>query len=192
MSMRPLIYPITSLDPIRRALGSRDTSLLEPLVASFKQLRGDRPDAIPEFRERAESFLAGELRDGQERGEWEYSIYFAAHALGLLQSDLPINDDWAWGAWGEYFDEVADRLPADAQELLCRLVDGRGLKTESVDCPGAYYAWLGPEEVERLLAALDELEAAHPDVADAVEGFHENLTDWLNQCRGKTCLLLAS
>ncbi len=192
MSMRPAIYPIKSLEPIRRALGSRDPSLLEPMVASFKQLRGDRPDAIPEYRERVQSFLDGELRDGKERGEWEYSIYSAAHALGLLERDLPVNDDWSWAAWADYLDEVEARLPADAQELLRWLVNGRGLKTDGVDCPGAYYAWLGPEEVERLLAALDELEAAHPDVADAVEGFHENLADWLHKCRGKTCLLLAS
>ena len=161
-------------------------------MASFRQLRGDEPEAIQEFRERAESFLDGELRDGQERGEWEYSIYYAAHALGLLQSDLPVTDDWSWGAWADYLGEVEDRLPADARELLHQLVYGRGLKTDGVDCPGAYYAWLGPEEVERLLAALDALEAAHPDVADAVEGFHENLADWLHKCRGKTCLLLAS
>jgi len=192
MSLLPRIYPIKSLDPIRRALGSRDLSLLEPLVASFKQFRGDQPDAIQEFRERAESFLDGELREGKERGEWEYSIYYAAHALGLLQSDLPVTDDWSWGAWADYLGEVEDRLPADAQKLLRQLVYGRGLKTDGVDCPGAYYAWLDPEEVERLLAALDALEAAHPDVADAIEGFHECVADWLHKCRGKTCLLLAS
>lgn len=192
MSMRPLIYPIKSLDPIRRAMGSRDETFLERMVASYKALRGDTPDAVEEFRKRAESFLGGELRDGQERGWWEYPIYFATHALGLLQSDLPVNDDWAWGAWGDYLDEVEDRLPADAQELLRWLVYGRGLKTDGVECDGAYYAWLGPDEVERLLAALDELEAAHPDVADAVDGFQGNLTDWLAKCRDKTCLLLAS
>jgi hypothetical protein len=187
-----MIYPIKSLEPIREAMGSRDETLLERIVASYKALRGDTPDAIEEFRQRAESFLAGELRDGKERGEWEYSIYFAAHALGLLPRDLPINEDWSWGAWADYLDEVEDQLPAEAQELLRWLVNGRGLKTDGVDCDGAYYAWLGPEEVERLLAALDELEASHPDVVDAVDGFHEELTDWLHKCRDKTCLLLAS
>ena len=192
MSLRPRIYPIKSLDPIRRAMGSRDTSLMAPLVASFKQVRGDQPDAIEEFRERAESFLGGELREGQERGEWEYTIYFVAHALGLLQGDLPISDDWAWGAWAEYFDEVENRLPEDARELLRWLVFGRGLKVAGVDCPGAYYAWLSSDEIAHLLAALDALEASDPDVADAVEGFHESLTDWLAKCSDQTCLLLAS
>lgn len=192
MSMLPRIYPIESLDPIRRALGSRDMSLLDPWMASFQQIRGQRPDAFPEFRERAESFLEGELRDGKERGEWEYAILYAAHALGLLQGDRPVTDDWSWGAWADYFDEVGDRLPADAEESLRRLVYGRGLKADSVDSQGAYYAWLGPEEVERLLGALDELAAADPDVADIVDGFHEELTGYLEKCRGKTCLLLAS
>lgn len=190
--MRPLIYPVASLDPIRSALGSRDTAFLERLVAAYQQKRNAGPDAIHAFRERAESFLNGELRDGKERGDWEYPIYFALDILGLLQSDSPINDDWAWGAWGEYLDEVENRLPADACRLLHWLVDGRGLKTDWVDCPGAYYAWLGPEEVERLMSALEELGAADPDVEDLVDGFHENLVDWLSKCRGKTCLLLAS
>lgn len=192
MSMRPRIYPIESLEPIRRVLGSRDTSLVGPLVASFTQVRGDRPDLIDAFRERAESFLAGELRDGQERGEWEYTIFFAAYSFGLLKSDLPISDDWTWGAWAEYFDEVENRLPVDARELLRWLVFGRGVKIDRVDSPGAYYAWPGPEEIETLVAALDELEAADPDVADLVDGFHESLTAWLVKCRNQTCLLLAS
>lgn len=83
-------------------------------------------------------------------------------------------------------------MPANARELLRCLVLGRGLKVDGVDCPGAYYAWLGSEEVAELLAALDELEAGDPDVADAVEGFHESLTDWLAKCSDQTCLLLAS
>ena len=190
--MRPRIYPITALDPIRQAMGSRDDTLLERIVASYKAQRGDSPDAVEDFRKRAECFVNGELCAGQECGGWEYPIFFAAHALELLQRELPLNDDWAWGAWADYFDEVANRLPADAQTLLRWLVDGRGLKSDRVFCDGAYYAWLGPDEVERLLAALDELEAAHPDVADAVEGFHDDLTDWLSKCRDKTCLLLAS
>lgn len=192
MSMRPRVYPIQSIDPIRQVLGSEDTSLLEPLVASFKQFRGDQPDAVEEFRERAKSFLEGALRDGRERGEWEYTIFYAAHALGLLQSDLPISDDWVWGAWADYFDEVENRLPADARELLRWLVFGRGLKVEGVDCPGAYYAWLRSEEVEILLAALDELAAVDPDVTEIVEDFHENLRDWLAKCVDQTFLLLAS
>jgi hypothetical protein len=192
MSMRPRIYAVKSLEPIRRAMGSRDTSLMEPLIASFTQVRHDSPDAIEGFRERVQSFLGGELREGREQGEWEYPIYFAAHALGLLRSDLPIGDDWAWSAWAEYFDEVEDRLPADARELLRWLVFGRGLKIEGVDCPGAYYAWLGPEEVGRLLTALDALEAADPDIVDVVEGFHESLAHWLAKCGDHACLLLAS
>jgi hypothetical protein len=192
MSMRPQIYPIKSLDPIRHALGSRDTSLLENLTASFKQLRGDRPDMMPEFRKRVESFLGGELRDGKERGEWEYSLYFAAHALGLMKGHLPVTDDWAWGAWADYFEEVETRMPADARELLRWLVYGRGIRTDGVDCPGAYYAWLAPDEVDRLLAALRALETADPDVAEIVDGFHAELMSWLKRCRGKICLLLAS
>lgn len=192
MSMRPQVYPIKSLDPIRRALGSGDTSLMDPLMAAFKQDRGDSPEALEDFRERVESFLGGELRDGKERGEWQYTIYFVARALGLLQRDLPISDDWVWAAWVDYYGEVEDRLPADALQLLQWLLLGRGLKQDSVENLGAYYAWLGPEEVERLLAALDEVEAADPDIVDVVDGFHESLTSWLAKCRNQTFLLLAS
>lgn len=130
MSMRPRIYTIKSL------------------MASFTQVRCDSPDAIEGFRERVESFLGGELREGRERGEWEYTIYFVAHALGLPRSDLPIGDDWAWGAWVEYFDEVENRLPADARELPRWLVFGRGLKM----VPKPFHE---PRSIECLLRAIE-------------------------------------
>jgi hypothetical protein len=192
MSLRPMIYPVKTLEPIRNAIGSKDTSLIERMVESYKKDSGEDPDSIDRVRNAAKSLIAGELRKGKEPGEWVESIYHTALALGLMH-ELPINEDWKWIAWSDYFAEVADRLPGDARQLLHWLVEGRPIKGSAIDgSSGCYYAWLAPDEVERLLAALTGLQEADPNVADIVDGFHGELLEWLEACRGKSLLLLAS
>ena len=96
MSMRPLIYPLSSLEPVRAAIGSRDESLVDRMVDAFARHYEVEPES-PEarrFRDQARSFVEGKLRDGKEPGEWDESLHLVARSLGLLQSEYPINDDW--------------------------------------------------------------------------------------------------
>jgi hypothetical protein len=48
------------------------------------------------------------------------------------------------------------------------------------------------QEVERLLDALAELHECHPELATDVDGFGEELAAWLETCRGKALLLIAT
>ena len=86
---------------------------------------------------------------------------------------------------------MAPRLPEDARKLLHWLVEGRALKGAAVDALGSYYAWLEPDEVERLREAIDALQVDPETLGELLE-FHEELLEWLGACRGKVLLLIAS
>ena len=206
MSMRPMIYPVDSIETIRAAIGSRDESLVDRMVVAYREIHEVKPGPSDEAREACEavrasgrSFVEGSMPGGKEPGEWSEAVYLAACVLGPVPGGLPINEDWKWIAWDEYFDLVADRLPDDARTLLRWLVHGRPLKGEPAEVFGTYYAWLASGEVERLLAALNLLETSDPDASEPgedflgeLEDFHEELRGWLEACRGKDLLLVGS
>ncbi|HWE35078.1 MAG TPA: hypothetical protein VG406_00790 [Isosphaeraceae bacterium] len=191
--MRPLIYPVSDLEPIRQAVGSRDEVLIHRMVAEYAKHYEVGPESseAEAFRERARSFVEGRLRDAKEPGEWDKCIHLAALSLGLLRSEYPINDDWKWMAWSDYHEEMAPRLPEDARKLLHWLVDGRPLRTKAIDTMGCYFAWLDSDEVLRLHEALGALQVSEETLGELLE-FHEELLGWLEACRGKSLLLIAA
>jgi hypothetical protein len=193
MSMRPLIYPLSDLGPIRQAVGSRDEVLVDRMVDEYTKHYEVGPDSseAKEFRDRARSFVEGRLRGAKEPGEWDECIHLAARSLGLLKSKYPINDDWKWAAWSDYHAEMAPRLPKDAQKLLHWLVEGRPLKAKAIDAMGCYFAWLESAEVLRLHEALSALQVSEERLGELLE-FHEELLEWLEACRGKFLLLIAA
>jgi hypothetical protein len=193
MSMRPLIYPLSDLEPIRQAVGSRDEVLIDRMVDEYTKHYEVGPESSEarEFRDRARSFVEGRLRHAEEPGEWDNCIHLAARSLGLLQSEYPINDDWKWMAWSDYHDEMAPRLPQDARKLLHWLVEGRPLTAKAIDARGSYFAWLESAEVLRLHEALGALPVSEERLGELLE-FHEELLGWLEACRGKSLLLIAA
>ena len=192
MSMRPLIYPLSDLEPIRRAVGSRDEALLDGMVDECAKHHGAGPGSskIEEFRDLARSFVEGKLRDEREPGAWEECTHHAARRLGLLQGEYPINEDWKWMAWSDYHDEISPQLSEDSRRLLHWLVEGRPLKAGAIDADGCYFAWLDPDEVPRLREALNALQVSEETLGELYE-FHEELLEWLEECRGKFLLLIA-
>ena len=194
MSMRPMIYPVSSLEPIRKAIGSKDSSLVDRIADAYAKLydREPDPESLDRVRKAGQSLVDGKSPTENEPGTWLEAIHFAARGLGLLQSKYPVNEDWAWMAWLEYFEQAGEQLPSDARQFLQWLVEGRPFQGPKAEADGAYYAWLESQEVERLLDALAELHECNPELATDIDGFGEELAAWLETCRGKALLLIAS
>jgi len=194
MSMRPLIYSVKSLKPIREALGSNDASLLERMIDGYTKLYGGEPDqdSLKRVHEMGQSFLQGDLRGNKELGKWQEAIHLLAQSLGILETEFPINDDWKWDAWDDYAQVVGNDLSTETRQLLVWLIEGRPLKASAIEADASYFAWLTTDEVERLLNELKQLEERNPDIKDVVDGFHSELVEWLDACQGNNLLVIAS
>lgn len=193
MSTRPVVHALTAVEPLQRALGSRDERLLRAMLASFAALYPDAyPETLDEFGARAKDFVHGTLRDGAEPGEWHDPAYHAAKHLGLLPHDGPLNDDdWNLFAWCDYLDAAAGHLTEGQAKLLSHLCNGRPLVAKRMVTVGAYYAWLSGPECADLADALTAAEERDPDLLHAVDNFHAQLLDWLDTSRDGGLLLTA-
>lgn len=191
MSMRPLLYPVTSIDPIREVVGSKDAALVERAVDAYRASEYFDEESVDDVRSEVERVVNGEMIDGIEPGDWSHSIEHLAVAIGVSDGQ-PINEDWKWGAWCDYHGLLEERLPGDALELLGHLVMGRPFKGDSVQNDGSFHAWLTSAEVVTLSAALVEVQQEFSEIEDAVEDFHGELLNWLGQCGSRDLLLLAS
>lgn len=174
-------------------MGSNDRSYVERLVGGYSTLTNRTgAEELLSIRERGQEFVAAQLHDGRELGEWESILLPLAYGLDLLTSAEPINLDWKWFAWDDYAQSIGDELSDDGRQLLRFLVEGRPFKAPGIESNGSYYSWLQSNEVERLLDELVRLGETNPEVEDLIEGFHGELCGWLEVCKGKDLLLLAS
>jgi hypothetical protein len=163
------------------------------MLEGYRKLYGDADlEALSRIRGTGQSFIEGKLRGNKEPGEFQESIHFLARGLGLLETAFPVNEDWKWIAWHDYYQQIAEDLPIKSRQFLHWLVEGRPLKFGAIDGNSAYYAWLEAEEIERLFDDLKELHERNPAIEFMVDGFHNELLHWLEACRGKLLLLLAS
>src|SRR4051812_46560142 len=125
MSVRPTIYPITAIEPIRQALGSRDPSLVSRIREAYIRVEEERhredelDEAAPaedefadeqepweidreelrELTKLAKAFVSGKFTRHQEPGVWRQVIVYLAHALGLMATKRPLFGDWKTDAW---------------------------------------------------------------------------------------------
>src|SRR4051812_47569999 len=121
MSMRDLIFSITSIEPIRNAVASGDDALMRTLVAegAAQYTEDDLRDEvvqqdIDEHRSNTESFLTCASPPKKEPGGWSVLLEDVARHLGLApRSDLPFNDGWkhtyCWRAYRKAVDRHVTR-----------------------------------------------------------------------------------
>jgi hypothetical protein len=186
MSVRPTIYPITAIEPIRDALGSRDESLVTRIRETYirleeehyredeldeETLAEDEEDAFGDEQEpweidqdelrlitkQAKAFVNAKFTRNQEPGVWREVIVYLAYTLGLTTAKHPFFGDWERSAWSDYSDRVSEALPEGPRKSLRDLVEGRSLSCRQIDHDGCSYAWLTSSEVSELLAALRKL-----------------------------------
>jgi hypothetical protein len=106
VSMRPVIYPVSAVEPLRRAYGRHDETLINRIVDEDSRHEKLDPASseVDKLRDQARRFVEGRLDD--EQGRRKARLYRLARGLGLLQTKYPINEDWKWMAWCDYHAEV--------------------------------------------------------------------------------------
>lgn len=168
MSARTYALAIQSLGPIRAAIGSRDSSILDGLVANLDQ-------SYPEFRDYAKDMIM-QACPRHEPGCWNYLIEPLANHLGLLVERLSMEDWKHYALWREYRPLIESQLSTAVEPLLESLENGRALLGSGVKQDGCTFAWLSTAEAAMLLS---ELSSVDTDEFDDLADFHEELVNAL-------------
>jgi hypothetical protein len=196
MSTRTFVVPISSVEPLRAVIGSKDAKLEKALIDDInkhaKKAYGTiDPEEMDdwdrdEYEESLESIQKLFARKAAvEPGSWVYALCNIAERLKLVvKLKHPfVNHDWkhAW-VWDEYIEHVEELAGKQAIKLLRFLANGRPLKGRSVDYDGCTFAWLTQAEMQLLHQSLDRIE-----VADDLSDFHDQLVGTFAACCKKGC-----
>jgi hypothetical protein len=167
MSTRTYMVSLQSVEPIRRAIGSKDVALLDALL-----------QAVPEgHRSSAEELIMGPP-PAKEPGCWGSLVEPLAQHLGLSPHRLPL-DDWKhFYVWADYRSIVEPQLSEQGKKLLEYMESGRPFLGSLIDSDGSLFAWLTAVEAKSL---LDELTALDVDELDELDEFHEELIESLQE-----------
>lgn len=167
MSSRTYMVSLQSLEPIRRAVGSKDPALLDALL----QAAGEDED----FRSYAEAMIMGSP-PAKEPGCWNYLVEPLAQHFGLSPRRLPL-DDWKhYYVWEDYRSTADPLLSEQGKKLLEFMESGRPFAGSSIDHDGCMFAWLTAAEAQSLLDELTAIEAA---TFGDLDEFHEELVESL-------------
>ena len=167
MSARTYMVSLQSVEPIRRAIGSKDRALLDALLQAVAE----------NYRSAAEGMIMGPS-PAKEPGCWGPLVEPLAQHLGLSSRRLPL-DDWKHHyVWNDYRSIVDPRLSGQGKALLEFMESGRPFVGSSIDHDGSLFAWLTAAEAKSL---LDELTALDADELDELDEFHEELIESLQE-----------
>ncbi len=198
MSTRFRICSISSILPIRDAVGTKETSLVKELLSRFEQaLRdeydGDDPDEdeLEEFKDTIEQIIISDP-PSTEPGEWQYAFDAMTDHFSLdRKEDFPINMDWKHNyVWQSYRNDLSG-ISNEGDALLGLLENGRALRGSEVENDGCVFSWLLPAEVTTLHESLVGVDMEHLD--EEMAEFHQALIETLGQIKldGSTLLLQA-
>lgn len=169
MSTRTYMLSLESLEPVRKAVGSKDRALLDALL----QAVGEDED----FRSYARDMIMSPP-PAKEPGCWNYLVEPLAEHLGLSPRRLPL-DDWKHYAVWEDYRALAEPLLSERGKRLLELLDsGRPFVGSGIEHDGCTFAWLTAAEAASL---REELSAIDADAFGELDEFHEELTESLRE-----------
>jgi hypothetical protein len=169
MSTRTYMVSLQSLEPIRKAVGSKDRALLGALL----QAVGENEN----LRSYAEGMIMGSP-PAKEPGGWNYLVEPLAQYFGLSPRRLPL-DDWKhYYVWADYRSIADPLLSEQGRKLLEFMESGRPFAGSSIDHDGSMFAWLTTAEAQSL---LDELIAIDAATFGDLDEFHEELVAALQE-----------
>src|SRR5687768_1782096 len=123
MSLRPMLWSVPSVEPIRKIVGGNDPAWMEVVEAAVREREAAAPDRWQEyeaFRRAAAGLLAGQV-DGPEKDyHVEVVSLWAGKVLPLAEFDydaepasldpatprMLTDGDWKHPAWDDYRDLV--------------------------------------------------------------------------------------
>lgn len=207
MSLRPMLWSVPSVEPIRGIVGGNDRAWLEVVEAAVREREASDPGEWEEhgaYRKAAAELLAGRVDGPEDESHVAVVDLWAAKVLplGLFDYDadpasldpaaprMLTDGDWKHCAWDDYRDLVAPLVDDDVARLVGYLADGRPLAGARVESGWSYYAWFERPELDRLVQGLTGAAGADTSVADEVDGFHGELVEWLTAARACGALWL--
>ena len=197
MSLRPMLWSVPSVEPLRKIVGSNNAKWMEPIEAAMRKRDDSSAERAKEherFRKAAGELLAGRVEGPAERDEHvEIVTVWAQPTLSLrgfdydadpatldpAQPRMLTDGDWKHAAWEEYRELIEPLVDEDVLRLAGYLVDGRPLAGARIESSWSYYAWLDRPELARLIEGLTDAARADPSLADEIDEFHGELIPWL-------------
>ena len=207
MSLRPMLWSVPSVDPVRNIVGSNGSAWMEAVEVALRERANESPDEAgghKAIRAAAAALVAGKV-NGPETGDHVEVVHlWAGKVLPLRAFDydadpagsdpaeprMLTDGDWKHMAWEDYRELVEPLVDEDVARMVGYLCEGRPLAGSRVESGWSYYAWLDRPELDRLLAGLVSAADAEPSVAEEVDEFHQELLDWLRAARACGALWL--
>lgn len=207
MSLRPMLWSVPSVEPIRNIVGGNGRAWMEVVEAAVREREEAAPDRWEEyeaFRKAAEELLAGKV-DGPEKDyHVEVVNLWAEKVLPLAGFDydadpksldpaaprMLTDGDWKHYAWDDYRDLVDPLVDDDVAQMVEHLTEGRPLAGTRTESGWSYYAWFERAELHRLIRGLKEAADEDASVAEEIDGFHGELLEWLTAARACGALWL--
>ena len=207
MSLRPVLWSVPSVEPIRKVVGSNDRAWMEVVEAAVREREEKSPDRWLEyeaFRKAAAELLAGKVSGPENDYHVEVVNLWAEKALPLggfdydadpqsldpAKARMLTDGDWKHPAWEEYRGLVQPLVEDDVARMVEQLTEGRPLAGTRTESGWSYYAWFEGPELGRLIHGLMDAANENTSVADDIDGFHGELIEWLQGARACGALWL--
>jgi hypothetical protein len=182
MSLRPEISGFR-LDEMFALMGSGNEGLLTRLIEEF--------DASVKFEEpsQRDRALAILRRAVFERPRWaDLEVEGEEHVFAALtlarhgQTHLDTTSNfWKMPAFWDFIKGNHEQVPKPGRKYLSTFTQGRGLFARKIDTPWSFYGFLAHPELQALLEALREFQAADPARRgeEFMSGFIDEFVGWL-------------
>lgn len=204
MSLRPMLWSVPSIEPIRRIIGSNDRAWLEVVDAALGERDASVRKEHDAFRKAAAALLAGRVDGPETAHHVEVVNLWAGKVLPLGGFDydadpksldpaaprMLTDGGWKHMAWDDYRTLVDPMVHADVARMVGHLTEGRPLAGTRTESGWSYYAWFERPELEQLIQGLTAAADEHKSVADEMDGFHGELIEWLKGARACGALWL--
>ncbi len=200
MSTRTHIASLTSLDPIRNAIGSNDETLVKNIMERYAvelkdEYDGEEPDEdeLEEFKEDVESMVMCPEPPNEEPGCWNYVVPLLAAHYGLAyEDDYSFNFGWKHlYVWDIYRNMLAGHITPEIDASLQHIEDGRPFQGSQIDPDGCVFGWLTPDEVTILYKALSQIDNALITDEDMID-FHTTWVETLKAIHDRNAVLFMS
>lgn len=166
MSMRPSVYAMHAVEPIRAWFRDESVDHVAELTAWLDKQNEPfvNNEFIENFRTAIHEITKSELEGGAETDIHAGVLHAAAETV--LGEDLePLtHEDYKASAWGDLLQAIREHewITPDARRLYEFIAMGRAVVGQTHEGECEYTGWLTPEETRKLLGELRELRDENP------------------------------
>ena len=169
MSSRVEVVCVSDLSPLRDAIGSQNTELVNQLI--------EKDPENNDFRDYVGSMFYCDTPPTEEPGTWCFVVSELIDILHLKSSEAGLSEDWKhFLIWDDYIQKVSPLVEVEALPCLKMLRDGRPLRGAVVDSSeGVLFSWITSTEIPELYASLNEIDVESFEDCWGLSEFHEDL-----------------